>query len=118
MNGWGSQFLTVTPNGDVLPCPAAAAIRDMRFENVRARPLADIWQNSDAFERFRGTAWMPEPCRSCERRELDWGGCRCQAFLLTGDAGATDPACSLSPHHAIVTTLREEPAVEAIPRRA
>ena len=119
MNGWGNQFLTVTPNGDVLPCPAAAAIRDLHFENVRVRPLADIWQKSDAFERFRGTAWMPEPCRSCDRRELDWGGCRCQAFLLTGDAAVTDPACSLSPHHGIVTALREEPSlVEAIPRRA
>jgi pyrroloquinoline quinone biosynthesis protein E len=118
MNGWGSQFLTVTPNGDVLPCPAAGAIRDLHFDNVRRLPLRAIWQGSEAFDRFRGTAWMPEPCRSCDRRELDWGGCRCQAFLLTGDAAATDPACSLSPHHAIVTALREElsPA-EPIPRR-
>lgn len=119
MNGWGNEFLTVTPSGDVLPCPAAGAIGSLRFENVRRRPLSDIWQNSDAFERFRGTAWMPEPCRSCDRRELDWGGCRCQAFLLTGDAAATDPACSLSPHHAIVVALREQPSPpEAIPRRA
>ncbi len=119
MNGWGSQFLTVTPNGDVLPCPAAAAIDDLHFDNVRRLPLSEIWQHSEAFERFRGTAWMPEPCRSCDRREVDWGGCRCQAFLLTGDAAATDPACSLSPHHAIVTALREELSpVEPIPRRA
>ncbi|HEY1868272.1 MAG TPA: pyrroloquinoline quinone biosynthesis protein PqqE, partial [Candidatus Cybelea sp.] len=118
MNGWGSHFMTVTPTGDVLPCPAASAIRDLAFENVRRRPLGEIWRNSDAFERFRGTAWMPEPCRSCERRELDWGGCRCQAFLLTGDAAVTDPACSLSPHHGIVAALREEPSpAQAIPRR-
>ncbi len=119
MNGWGNQFMTVTPNGDVLPCPAASAIRTLRFDNVRDRSLDTIWQSSDAFERYRGTAWMSEPCRSCERRELDWGGCRCQAFLLAGDAGATDPACSLSPHHAVVEALREPaPERELVPRRA
>jgi PqqA peptide cyclase len=119
MNGWGNQFATVTPNGYVLPCPAASAIRGLRFENVRDRALGEIWQSSDAFTRYRGTGWMPEPCRSCERREVDWGGCRCQAFLLTGDAGATDPACSLSPDHAIVAALREEPQeIELIARRA
>jgi PqqA peptide cyclase len=107
MNGWGSRFMTVTPNGCVLPCPAAAAIGSLRFENVRDRSLADIWNHSESFERYRGTSWMPEPCRSCERREIDWGGCRCQAFLLTGDAGATDPACSKSPEHGIVAALRE-----------
>ncbi|HEV3092786.1 MAG TPA: pyrroloquinoline quinone biosynthesis protein PqqE [Candidatus Cybelea sp.] len=107
MNGWGRQFLTVTPNGRVLPCPAAAAIETLSFENVRDRRLSEIWRHSDSFERYRGTAWMPEPCRSCERREVDWGGCRCQAYLLAGDAGATDPACSLSPQHAIVTSLRD-----------
>ncbi len=106
MNGWGSTFLTVAPNGDVLPCPAASAIGGMTFENVRAHSLHDIWTASEAFTRFRGTDWMPEPCRSCERREDDWGGCRCQAFLLAGDAGATDPACSLSPHHDVVERLR------------
>ncbi|HEY1976688.1 MAG TPA: pyrroloquinoline quinone biosynthesis protein PqqE [Candidatus Baltobacteraceae bacterium] len=107
MNGWGSTFLTVAPNGDVLPCPAASAIDGMTFENVRARSLAEIWNSSEAFARFRGTDWMPEPCHSCERRETDWGGCRCQAFLLAGDAGATDPACSLSPHHDVVVRLRD-----------
>jgi pyrroloquinoline quinone biosynthesis protein E len=118
MNGWGSQFITVTPNGDVLPCPAASAIEGLRFENVRERPLAEIWNHSDAFERYRGTGWMPEPCKSCERRELDWGGCRCQAFLLTGDAAATDPACSLSPHHSVVVDLREDrEARELVARR-
>ena len=118
MSGWGNEFLTVTPNGDVLPCPAAAAITDLRFENVRERPLAQIWSESGAFARFRGTEWMPQPCRSCERRELDWGGCRCQAFLLTGNAGATDPACSRSPDHSVVVALRENRGeVEPVPRR-
>jgi PqqA peptide cyclase len=118
MNGWGSTFLTVAPNGDVLPCPAASAIDGMTFENVRARSLHDIWSASEAFSRFRGTDWMPEPCRSCERRETDWGGCRCQAFLLAGDAGATDPACSLSPHHDVVERLRASgDETLAVPRR-
>lgn len=107
MNGWGREFLTVTPNGTVLPCPAAAAITQLTFENVRDRGLADIWHESESFQRYRGTAWMPEPCSSCERREIDWGGCRCQAFLLTGDAGATDPACALSPRHDVVAAWRE-----------
>jgi len=107
MNGWGRQFLTVTPDGTVLPCPAAAAISTLTFENVRDRPLGEIWSDSASFSRYRGTGWMPEPCRSCERREVDWGGCRCQAFLLTGDAGATDPACSLSPHHPLIAALRD-----------
>jgi PqqA peptide cyclase len=106
MNGWGRQFLTVAPNGAVLPCPAAAAIASLRFENVRDSTLAEIWAGADSFARYRGTDWMPEPCRSCERREIDWGGCRCPAYLLTGDAGATDPACSLSPQHALVVDRR------------
>jgi PqqA peptide cyclase len=119
MNGWGVQFMTVTPNGGVLPCPAAAAIRTLTFENVRDRPLGEIWHHSESFERYRGTQWMPEPCRSCERRELDWGGCRCQAFLLTGNAGATDPACSLSPDHHLVASLREgAEETEPVARRA
>jgi PqqA peptide cyclase len=117
MNGWGRQFMTVTPNGEVLPCPAAAAITTLKFENVRDRPLAEIWNESEAFSRYRGTAWMPEPCRSCERRELDWGGCRCQAYLLAGDAGVTDPACSLSPAHATVVALRDGPGEEALVAR-
>ena len=118
MNGWGSTFLTVAPNGDVLPCPAASAIDGMTFENVRERSLRDIWSSSEAFARFRGTGWMPEPCRSCDRRETDWGGCRCQAFLLAGDASATDPACSLSPHHDVVVRLRDgQDETLAVPRR-
>jgi pyrroloquinoline quinone biosynthesis protein E len=117
--------MTVTPDGRVLPCPAAAAIRTLQFDNVRERSLGEIWRDSAAFRAYRGTAWMPEPCQSCDRRELDWGGCRCQAFLLTGDAGATDPACALSPEHGLVAAWREDVAVaaaaprriEAIPRR-
>lgn len=119
MNGWGREFLTVTPNGSVLPCPAASAIETLRFENVRDRRLGDIWRDSESFERYRGTGWMPQPCRSCERREEDWGGCRCQAYLLAGDAGATDPACSLSPKHAIVEKLRRgDTPEELVFRRA
>ena len=102
LGGWGRRQLTVTPNGDVLPCPAAGQMTDLPIENVRRRPLAWIWEESPMFNRFRGTGWMPEPCRSCPRREIDFGGCRCQAFQLTGDAAAADPACHLSPHHAVV----------------
>jgi pyrroloquinoline quinone biosynthesis protein E len=118
MNGWAQQFMTVTPDGRVLPCPAASAITTLRFENVRDMSLADIWQRSDAFNAYRGTEWMPQPCRSCDRREIDWGGCRCQAFLLTGNAGVTDPACSLSPdHHLIVDAVSGERSLELVPRR-
>jgi pyrroloquinoline quinone biosynthesis protein E len=105
MGGWARQFLTVTPTGKVLPCHAADSIPGLAFESIRDRPLAGIWENSEAFRRFRGTDWMPEPCRSCDRREIDWGGCRCQAFALAGDAAATDPACGLSPHHERIAAL-------------
>jgi pyrroloquinoline quinone biosynthesis protein E len=101
MGGWGRRQLTVVPNGDVLPCPTAHALPLPRA-SVRERPLAWIWERSPLFQRFRGTGWMPEPCRSCDRREVDFGGCRCQAFLLTGDAARTDPVCHLSPDHGIV----------------
>ena len=90
MGGWARQFLNVDPAGRVLPCHAATTIPGMTFDTVHDRHLADIWQYSEAFNRFRGTAWMPEPCVSCEHREVDWGGCRCQALALTGDAAATD----------------------------
>jgi pyrroloquinoline quinone biosynthesis protein E len=102
MGGWGRRFLNVSPSGKVLPCHAAETITAMEFDNVRQRSLADIWQNSSAFNRFRGTDWMPEPCRSCDRREIDWGGCRCQAFAITGDAARTDPACGLSADHSLL----------------
>jgi PqqA peptide cyclase len=102
MGGWGRQQLTVTPNGDVLPCPIAGHITELPIENVRHRSLAWIWDDSPLFNRFRGVDWMPEPCRSCPRQAIDFGGCRCQAFQLTSDAAATDPVCHLSPHHVIV----------------
>jgi PqqA peptide cyclase len=97
LNGWGQRYLTVNPIGDVLPCPtASSAIPDLRFENIRARDLSWIWRESESFNRFRGTEWMPEPCRSCPQKEIDFGGCRCQAALLTGNAGNTDPVCEFS----------------------
>ncbi|HKU69034.1 MAG TPA: pyrroloquinoline quinone biosynthesis protein PqqE [Candidatus Baltobacteraceae bacterium] len=118
MNGWGSTFLTVTPNGRVLPCPAAAAIRTLEFENVRDRGLREIWTDGAAFNAYRGTQWMPEPCKSCARREVDWGGCRCQAYLIAGDAARTDPACALSPHHDRIVALREaQTDADFAPRR-
>ncbi|GAC1577233.1 MAG: pyrroloquinoline quinone biosynthesis protein PqqE [Candidatus Elarobacter sp.] len=118
MNGWGQAFLTVTPDGRVLPCPAAASITTLEFERIGERPLAEIWESSPAFTAYRGTAWMPDPCRSCDRRERDWGGCRCQAFLLAGDAGVTDPACELSPNHeAVIAALGVEPDIPLVPRR-
>jgi len=101
MGGWGQKQLTVTPIGDVLPCPAAHTL-DLPRATVREHSLAWIWDKSPLFNRFRGTEWMPEPCRSCDRREVDFGGCRCQAFQLTGDAARTDPVCHLSPDHQLV----------------
>ena len=99
MGGWGRRFINVTPAGKALPCHAAETLPGLSFPSVREQSLAAIWHSSPAFERYRGTGWMAEPCRSCDRREVDWGGCRCQALALTGDAGNTDPACALSPHH-------------------
>jgi pyrroloquinoline quinone biosynthesis protein E len=107
MDGWGRRFLGVTPTGKVLPCQAAETIPELSFDNVLERSLGDIWYRSTAFERFRGTDWMPELCRTCERREIDWGGCRCQAMAFTGDAAATDPVCELSPLHHLVTAEAE-----------
>jgi pyrroloquinoline quinone biosynthesis protein E len=106
LNGWGQRYLTVNPTGDVLPCPtASSAIPDLRFENVRSHALDWIWRDSESFNRFRGTEWMPEPCRSCPQREIDFGGCRCQAALLTGNAANTDPVCEFSPNRATVDAL-------------
>jgi pyrroloquinoline quinone biosynthesis protein E len=105
VGGWGRRSLNVTPAGKVLPCHAAEVIPNLEFWHVQDHSLADIWVNSPAFKAFRGTAWMKEPCRSCERRDIDYGGCRCQAFMLTGDAAAADPVCHLSPHHADVVAL-------------
>jgi pyrroloquinoline quinone biosynthesis protein E len=103
--GWARRSLNVTPAGKVLPCHAAESIPALEFWNVRDHSLGDIWMNSPAFNAFRGTAWMQEPCVSCPRREQDFGGCRCQAFALTGDAAAADPVCHLSPAHAVVAAL-------------
>jgi pyrroloquinoline quinone biosynthesis protein E len=109
MGGWGRTAMVIAPNGDVLPCQAASTIPGLEFANVREYSLEWIWNESDAFTRFRGTDWMGEPCRSCPlgRQEEDWGGCRCQALRLTGDAAATDPVCRLSPHHEHVVSMRE-----------
>jgi pyrroloquinoline quinone biosynthesis protein E len=108
MSGWGRRFLNISPTGRVLPCHAAEMLPGLDFPSVRQASLADIWYRSEAFNRFRGTGWMPEPCRSCERRTVDWGGCRCQAFLLTGDAARTDPVCALSPDHGVVEAARRD----------
>ncbi|MFD7458377.1 MULTISPECIES: pyrroloquinoline quinone biosynthesis protein PqqE [unclassified Streptomyces] len=108
MGGWGAVSLTVSPDGTVLPCPAAAALPDLDPPNVRDHPLAWIWDHSEAFTRYRGTDWMADPCRGCSRRDEDFGGCRCQAYALTGDASRTDPACQLSPDHGLVRALTED----------
>ncbi len=109
MGGWGRTAIVVAPNGDVMPCQAASTIPGLEFDNVREHPLEWIWSESEAFGRFRGTDWMHEPCRTCPlgRQELDWGGCRCQALRVAGDAGATDPVCRFSPHHDRVVSARE-----------
>jgi PqqA peptide cyclase len=108
MGGWGRRFLNVSPAGKVLPCHAAESLPGFAFPSVNESSLADIWYDSEAFQRYRGTDWMPLPCRDCERREIDWGGCRCQAFALTGDAGRVDPACALSPDHHLLDVARRQ----------
>jgi pyrroloquinoline quinone biosynthesis protein E len=108
MGGWGRRLMLINPSGKVLPCHAAEVLPGLSFENVREKTLEWIWQESSSFERFRGEDWMQEPCRTCDRRTEDFGGCRCQAFLLAGDAAATDPACSLaSTHHLVELAVRE-----------
>lgn len=118
MDGWGRLQLTVTPEGNVLPCPAASAITTLPVENVLLRPLAEIWYLSKTFNAYRGTAWMREPCRSCPERFTDFGGCRCQAFQFTGDAAATDPVCGLSPHRPLVDAALTEAAEPTFTMRA
>jgi PqqA peptide cyclase len=105
MGGWGRKLMLITPSGDVLPCHAAQVIPGLRFANVQSQALREIWDSSDAFQKFRGEEWMREPCRTCDRRTQDFGGCRCQAFLLAGDAAVTDPACTLTPQRAIVDEI-------------
>ena len=115
MGGWGRRLMLVNPSGKVLPCHAAEVLPGLSFENVREKSLDWIWQESESFRKFRGEEWMPEPCRSCEHRVEDFGGCRCQAFLLTADERATDPVCSLAPAHhlveAAVLQANSEPAI-------
>jgi PqqA peptide cyclase len=113
MNGWGQRYLTVNPSGFVLPCPTASEIPGLRFDSVHERPLAWIWEKSESFNRFRGTEWMPDPCRSCPQKEIDFGGCRCQAALLTGDPSKTDPACELSVDHHLVRDAAADRADQA-----
>jgi pyrroloquinoline quinone biosynthesis protein E len=107
MGGWGRKVMLITPSGEALPCHAAGVIPGLHFENVKERSLREIWDRSDAFQRFRGESWMQEPCKSCDRRSQDFGGCRCQALLLAGDAAATDPVCSLSPNRGRVDAILE-----------
>jgi pyrroloquinoline quinone biosynthesis protein E len=102
MGGWGRRLMLIDPSGKALPCHAAGVIPGLEFDNVKEHSLEWVWQESEAFQRFRDETWMLEPCRSCERRTIDFGGCRCQAFLLTGNAAATDPACSLAPERRLV----------------
>jgi PqqA peptide cyclase len=108
MQGWASRYIVVSPDGMVLPCHQAHALPGLAFERVSQRPLAAIWRDNPALEQFRGHAWMAEPCRSCERRDQDFGGCRCQAFQLTGRMDATDPACKLAPEHDLILRARDK----------
>jgi len=117
MGGWGRQFFNISPSGKILPCHAAETITGLKFESVRSNhSIAWIWQHSEALNRYRGTGWMQEPCASCAFKEIDFGGCRCQAFALTGDAAATDPACTLSPLHERIFNLAEHEAAAASDR--
>jgi pyrroloquinoline quinone biosynthesis protein E len=105
MGGWGRKLMLITPSGDALPCHAAKIIPDLHFANVKQASLREIWNNSEAFQKFRGESWMQDPCKSCDRRTIDFGGCRCQALLLAGDPAATDPVCTLSPKRRKIDTL-------------
>ena len=107
MGGWGSIFLDITPDGTALPCHSARQL-PIKFPNIREHSVEYIWKSSGGFNHFRGYDWMPEPCRSCDEKEKDYGGCRCQAYLLTGDAAAADPVCSKSPHHGVILDIRQQ----------
>ena len=119
VGGWGRKLMVIAPDGTALPCHAATVIPEMHFENVKEKSLQEIWETSSAFQRFRGEEWMQEPCKTCDRRQQDYGGCRCQAFLLAGDAMATDPVCSLAPTRAKVDAILTEinRPVAAIPEQ-
>jgi len=122
VGGWGRKLMLITPSGDALPCHAAPIIPGLKFENVKNRSLREIWERSEVFEKFRGEDWMQEPCKSCDRRAQDFGGCRCQAMLLAGDAAATDPVCSLAPQRpkvdAIVAATNSWPAKQNLTKPA
>jgi PqqA peptide cyclase len=115
MGGWGRRLILIDPAGRALPCHAATVIPGLTFENVRDHPLQWIWHESAAFQKFRGEDWMPDPCRTCDRRSEDFGGCRCQALLLTGNTTATDPVCSLAPAHTVVEQILSRVNVSATP---
>jgi len=108
MGGWGRKLMLITPSGEVLPCHAAKIIPGLQFANVKDQTLAEIWHSSDAFQKFRGESWMQDPCKTCDRRTIDFGGCRCQALLLAGDAAATDPVCTLSPNRPKIDAVLSE----------
>ena len=112
MGGWGRRLMLIDPTGRALPCHAAGVIPGLEFDTTRERSLEWIWRESSAFQKFRGESWMSEPCRSCERRTEDFGGCRCQAFLLTGDPSATDPTCSLAPKHLVILEALQLASIE------
>jgi len=117
VNGWGSMFLTVTPDGTALPCHTAKMLPGLSFPNVREADLHSIWYTSEGFERYRGTGWMKEPCASCEHKEADLGGCRCQAYLLANDPAAADPVCPKSPqHHLVEAAVAQAEAAIAVER--
>ncbi len=116
MGGWGQRLMLIDPTGRALPCHSASVIPGMGFDNVRDHSLRWLWEDSAAFRRFRGDEWMPEPCRSCARKEQDFGGCRCQAFLIAGNAAVTDPACSLAPQHHLFAPVLEHANAEPVQR--
>lgn len=105
MNGWGAIHLTIAPDGTALPCQEARLIKGIEFPNVKTHGLEWSWKHSPGFNKFRGDSWMKDPCRSCDERDKDFGGCRCQAFLLTGDAANTDPVCAKSPHRHLIDDI-------------
>ena len=114
MGGWGRRYVVITPDGLALPCHAARSITTLSFESVRDRPLSQIWRSGDAFRAFRGEAWMPSPCKTCEKRHLDFGGCRCQAFLVAGDAALADPVCELSEHRKLIDSAITDADLSAV----
>lgn len=119
MNGWGNVFLTIAPDGQALPCHTARMLPGLAFPNVREMSVREIWYDSEGFNRYRGTGWMKDPCQGCPEQEKDRGGCRCQAFMLTGDPAATDPVCAKSPQHGCIEAAVEraqlpEPATQPL----